>query len=71
MTGSVEFFCGVWSTKSEHKAISVTVWSRGVQRVVVNPGAVKFQMWKCICYDDVNFFIVNQNECLHSMYAVV
>jgi hypothetical protein len=50
---SLEFFCGVWSQKSEHKEISITISQ--VQPVGVGPGADGVQMWKHCGQDDVIF----------------
>jgi hypothetical protein len=44
-----EFFSGVRSKKSQHKAISVAAGqSRMVQPVGVDPDADDFEMWKCV-----------------------
>jgi hypothetical protein len=44
MSRRLEFFCGVWSKKSEQKAVSVI---REVQPFGACPGADDFQLLKC------------------------
>lgn len=55
--------CGVWSQKSEHEAISVTihkVW-RG-PAAQMGPVVDGFYTWNCISYDDMTLLVLTNTN---------